>query len=576
MTASPLPKETDQVVTLARTFLARFFDNDVTGGSEDVRHSFLWLLGAMALPGFWAATARLGAWTRIALFRGPDALRMESAPDKIFILGTSMVMVAMLTAIVWQSLLIDRRDVLVIGSYPVRHRTVLAGKFGALVAFFGIITVAMQTIASFFYGMFLGMHGGPLFGLWQMLVHFVVSGAAGLFMYLSVIAAQGLLLGLAGPRQFGRLAPVLQLVLITGALLLFAMLPLTAGSAAGPIYGLPAREMANVLWMPPVWFLGLYETLLGTSNPVLHQLAGRALAALAAVAAIALLSYPLAYRRVVNAALVGAAVAATRGPVRRLIALVPSLLARHHVARAGLQFVMATIGRTTLHRLVIAMALGIGTAFIVPVVSVNLGAPASYPTPGLLSVSTLLMLFLLVALRVAVALPAELSGTWLFAISGDESSRWYRIAVRRFFWAAGVVPPTMTSLVAFWIVWGPAVAWQHALLSVGVGIVLVEILVAGLSGVPCGRAYAPGGARLRSRWPWYLLLLVTLNIYIPQAEARLLRGPSGVPILAAVLVALALAVRLRADWRQRQGVDGMDPEAMTVIDLQGTGVGTRS
>jgi hypothetical protein len=566
------PREPDQIKTLARTFLARFFDNDITGGSTDLRHSFLGLLGAIALPGVWMASVRAGAWSRIAQIRGPEAVRFESAPEKVFILGTSMVIVAGLAAIVWQSLLIDRRDVIVLGSFPVRRRTVLAGKFGALVAFFGIITAAMQTIASCFFGLTLGMHGGPLFGLWTIVAHFVAASAAGLFMYLSVIAAQGLLLGVAGPRQSARFAPILQLALITGALLLFAMLPLTAGATPGPVYGLRAREMHGVLWMPPVWFFGLYETILGTSNATLHMLAGRAMLALSAAAGLALVSYPLAYRRVVQDALVGAPVAARLGPVRRFAALVPRLLARDHITRATLQFGMATIGRMTLHRLVIAIALGIGAAFVVPVVSVNLNSDLPLPTPGMLSVSTLLMFCLLVALRVAVALPAELDAAWIFAMAGETGSLRHRIAARRLLWITGVVPPTLLAFTIFWIVWGPNVAWPHALLSLAVGAVLVELLLAGLKGVPCAEPYMPGGARLQSRWPWYLLLLVSLNIYVPQAEAMLLRGSSGTWILAGVLALDALIVRLWADRRHRLGIDRLQTDEVTLIDLKGTSV----
>ena len=565
------PREPEQIKTLARTFLARFFDNDITGGSTDLRHSFLYLLGAIALPGVWMANVKMGAWNRIAQIRGAEAVRLESAPEKVFILGTSMVIIAGLAAIVWQSLLIDRRDVIVLGSFPVRHRTVLAGKFGALVGFFGIVTAAMQTAASFFWGLTLGMHGGPLFGLWTIVAHFVAAAAAGLFMYLVVIAAQGLLLGFAGPRQSARLAPLLQIVLITGALLLFALLPLTAGATPGPVYGMRAREMHGVLWMPPVWFFGLYETILGTSNATVHMLAGRALLGLVAAGGLALLSYPLAYQRVVQDALVGAPVAARLGPVRRLMAFVPRLLARHHVTRATLQFAMATIGRMTLHRLVIAIALGIGAAFVVPVVSVNLNADLPLPTPGMLSVSTLLMFCLLVALRVAIALPAELAGAWIFAM-GDTATLRHRTAARRLLWVTGVLPPTLVAFAIFWVFWNFGVAWRHALLSIAIGGLLVELLLAGLKGVPCAEPYAPGGARLQSRWPWYLLLLVSLNIYIPQGEAMLLRGQYGVPIMAGVLIVDMLIVRLWADRRHRLGIDRFQVDEVTLIDLKGTSV----
>ncbi len=98
------------------------------------------------------------------------------------------------------------------------------------------------------------------------------------------------------------------------------------------------------------------------------------------------------------------------------------------------------------------------------------------------------MFFLLVSLRVAVALPAELAGAWLFETAGDEMSRWFRVAVRRFFWVAGVLPPVLFSAVAFWVSWNWSVAWRHALLSFAVGALLVELLAAGIKGVPCGRA----------------------------------------------------------------------------------------
>jgi hypothetical protein len=157
-------------------------------------------------------------------------------------------------------------------------------------------------------------------------------------------------------------------------------------------------------------------------------------------------------------------------------------------------------------------------------------------------------------------------------MAGDTGTLRHRIAARRLLWITGVVPPTLLALAIFWIIWGPNVAWQHALLSLAVGAVLVELLLAGLKGVPCAEPYAPGGARLQSRWPWYLLLLVSLNIYVPQAEAMLLGGSSGVPILAGVLAVDALIVRLWADRRHRLGIDRLQADEVTLIDLKGTSV----
>ena len=52
-----------------------------------------------------------------------------------------------------------------------------------------------------------------------------------------------------------------------------------------------------VLWFPPFWFLGMYQTLLdGASTlPIFRELAGIGFAALLGVAALGVAAYPVAY-----------------------------------------------------------------------------------------------------------------------------------------------------------------------------------------------------------------------------------------------------------------------------------------
>src|ERR1039458_4294426 len=50
-------------------------------------------------------------------------------------------------------------------------------------------------------------------------------------------------------------------------------------------------------WLPPVWFLGLCQTMSGDPDPAMRALAHRALAALAMAVALVLLTYWMGYRR---------------------------------------------------------------------------------------------------------------------------------------------------------------------------------------------------------------------------------------------------------------------------------------
>jgi hypothetical protein len=562
-----LPAERGQIVALARAFLARFFDNDLTAGSTDLKHSFFWLIAAAAMPGIAMPNSKMEAWPRMAILRapegGPEFLRMSASVDIVFAIGVTMITMGLLATVVWNSLLLDRRDALVLGSFPVRHRTVLAGKILALIAFFGIVFAGIHPLAAIFYGLHLGAPiDGIAFGLKLSAVYLLVSILAGLFVVLVVVGAQGLLLSVLGPRLFARVTPTLQMGLVASVVLLFVALPFAATETAGPVYALRPVSRSGVLWMPPVWFFGLYETLLGGTLPVLHVLSERAITALGLASGVALVTYPLAYHRVVNAAVVGTAARQRRPLTARLSAAVPLLLTRDPVSRATIQFAMTTIGRVGLHRLVLAMAAGVALAFIVPIVGSNLAMRPTRPTMGLLAMPIALMVFVLIGLRIALALPADLAANWVFRTSAGSMRREHRSGTRRFLWFAGIAFPLLLSLPALGVLWGPRVFVLHGIVCIAVGVLVVEIAIRRFEGVPCTIPFEPGRAKLQGRWPLYLIGLMTLTVTVPGIEAELLRMRSilGPLIISALMLIVAGGVSYWSSVQPAANESGMEPE----------------
>jgi hypothetical protein len=79
---------------LTRVFFGRFFESDLTSGSDALRGSIFYLLAFLAAPGI-AAPFFIGlgssyqtpgvagwGWSMIAKQLGPDALRLASLNDK--------------------------------------------------------------------------------------------------------------------------------------------------------------------------------------------------------------------------------------------------------------------------------------------------------------------------------------------------------------------------------------------------------------------------------------------------------------------------------------------------------------
>ncbi|MBA2259191.1 MAG: hypothetical protein H0W18_09860, partial [Acidobacteria bacterium] len=93
-------------------------------------------------------------------------------------------------------------------------RTVVAAKLMALVAYVGLVAVAMHGVGSIFWGMILGDKVSLFFSLRGIVAHFAASAAASMSVLLGVAAAQGLTFALVGPRLFRRVSTVLQIVVV--------------------------------------------------------------------------------------------------------------------------------------------------------------------------------------------------------------------------------------------------------------------------------------------------------------------------------------------------------------------------
>jgi hypothetical protein len=223
---------------------------------------------------------------------------------------------------------------------------------------------------------------------------------------------------------------------------------------------------------------------------------------------------------------------------------------------------MATIGRVGLHRLVLAMAVGVALAFIMPIVGTNLEMAPPRPTMGLLAMPIVLTVFVVIGLRIALALPADLAANWLFRTSAGSMRREHRIGTRRFLWFAGIGLPLLLSLPAIGALWGPRVLVLHAIVCTAAGVLVVEIAIRRFEGVPCTLPFEPGRAKLQARWPLYLIGVMTLTLTVPGIEAELLRMQSilGPLIISAVMLIGAAAVSYWSSIQPAANESGMEPE----------------
>ena len=528
--------------TLVRAFVGRFFENEIAAGSNDLKSSFFWLVAFFAPLGVMFPWLMVFEYSVVAMAGGPELLRTQSMADKLFYLGFGMVATGGVTIVTWHGLLLDRRDALVLGVLPVGGWTVVSAKLLALAIYGALVTTGMHALASLNYGLLLGQASPTVVMLRIAAAHFTASVLASLSTLFAVAAVQGVVLVTAGPRLFARLSPLLQVATTMALLALAISLPSTS---MGIVQAVGAGD-GWIAYSPPAWFLGIYEVVLGTSSPVLHDLARRALVAGAVAVVVTIVVYPLAFRRVARAAVEMGPAASTRSS--RIAAWLERALSRRPVVRGATQFLLATLLRVERHRFVLALSAGVAATFVLPAVVASLRVAETVTTPpvAVLAAPLLAMTAVLIGLRLAVSLPGDVRANWIFSLLsvGDREAQ---TAVRRVLYMVGV-----GLVVGGWIAatagrWEIGLVITHASLTAAIGVMVSEALLYRREGLACARSWRPEGAGLRKWWPAYLAAFLLLDRGVPALSLAWQHRPWLTAALIGALLGGAFLLRRSSD-----------------------------
>ena len=555
---------------LARAFLARFFENDITGGSSDLRTSFFWLLAFLAVPGTFVPFLMMFNWEGYALMHGAGGLAIAARGAKVFYIGYAMVASGLISAITWSSLLLDTRDALVVGPLPVPGGLIVRAKLTALCVYIVMVAVITHALASMSYGLLLAARGTLAWAVSGAIAHMVASCAATSFVLFAVTAIQGLILALAGPRRFLAVSPWLQSGLVAVGLLGLLFLPTISSATVDTLAGRDP-DHAWILRTPPLWFLGLYEMILrNVEDAPLTSLGITALVGLAGTAALTLVTYPLAYRRMVSAVTEMTPAIGGRTWIGQAIGrLVVTLAGRDSVSRSAAQFLLTTMRRSLRHRIAVAIAAGITIAIVSPTIfrwAPHLRDLPPTPPIDLLALPLVVMTFTLIGVRLAAALPADLQSGWMLDGIG-ASRRAMRAGVwRTMFWIV-VVPVCLLTMIGAWRAWGVGVAAPHVCVSLALGIVEIEALLWGFDAFPCSRPWRPERAQLRKLWPAYLVGFIFVVRLLPMLERR--RNFAAWPWIVASFAIVTILLRVTHRRRPISTDDDADQPQVQLLNLGG-------
>ncbi|HTJ28971.1 MAG TPA: hypothetical protein VL346_00630 [Acidobacteriaceae bacterium] len=546
-----------RIQALYEHFFRRFFDNDTLSTEGETETTVVRALCTVAVPPLMAAF-----WLYPHYAQYPPRNIWAVASDRYFFVLYSFIVMGLVATVEWEMLFPDRADFQILLPLGLREWEMFWAKGKALLKFLGMFLIAANLFPTFFYAAASTPPRGPI---WRNIgIHAVASLASGTFAAFALLAIGGIAVCLIPPRWFRRVSTVVQTLTVTALVGMFLPFPFFGSH----MQMLLSSSTGISRWLPPVWFLGLYERMIrgAAATPAAGALTATALWALAISVAAAIAIYPLAWARQRRRAMEGDGRAQPQRS-RSLLRPVLHRLLRMPQQRAVFHFITQTITRSQRYQLYLAfyggtgLALAACCAFILRERGGILGIGIS--NAGIRAVLPLLLFWIAMGLRTAFAFPVDMRARWIFPMSlkADRDTEQTHTAragqLWLFFALLGVVVLFPFALTAAGLWWWPVLL--ETACSLLVVVLLAAALFVGRTQIPFTRPRLPGRKALPVVMVTYAAIFPALVLSTVQLELAAERRAA---ILGwAIAGAAAALLILRAlDLLACKGIIGAFPE----------------
>jgi hypothetical protein len=436
----------------------------------------------------------------------------------------------------------------------------LAGKAAALIGFLGLFLVGCNLCGTLMLPAITRhivvvnghvMVRGEFFR--QVYAHGIAVLLAGMFSALLFLALGGVLLCVLKASQFRIVSPILQMLSVAA----LALLMLGYVQFGGSMQAMLSGSLGRARWIPPLWFLGVYELLFhGSAAPAFaREMARYAVRGTMTAAVVVLLTYPIAWARMRRMAVEGAS-CKRRRPSRWLAPLV-HMVVRRPEERAVFHFIGQTIARNNRYQVYlavywgtgVALAVACGTTWRVSGVGIQLGSSDN----GLHAIMPLLLFWVIAGLRSAFAFPINLAAGWIFRSTGVRIGECTTAARRWVFLCSVAVTCSIVVMLRM-------VGWdlRHLVVQAVFGLCLCVLLTDGFffqKSVPFTRPRMPGKTSRPLMLTLYVGVLPLFLLGVIRMELRMEES-----LMKLLLLGLAVAMIHVATRLMRRGPDEVEEE----------------
>jgi hypothetical protein len=566
-----------QRLYLVRHFFGRFFDSEVLSLIQTEMHIlFIQILALLALPGLLKTFLSITKYVMLA--HGTIAERDQAALiDAHFFICLSMILTGFVTVFEWDALFPDKKDFYNLAPLPINPKTIFFAKLAALSLFILLFNIATNGVPAWFFpGEVLttsripGQAGyhipfGAVFK--YQLAHGASLFLSSLFVFTSFLAIRALILFIF---------PVKLVRTVSRSAQLFLLLILLCSLFSFPVH-LILQNNFMIRLMPPFWFLGLYETLIGHHSLMLNSLAQTAYTAVFVSVMASLIGYTLSYQCSMQKGFQseGSATYAFSAVKRLLSRLLQKTILTRSIERASFHFIAQTVFRRQEQMLYWGSFIAVGIALIswdLNNIRNSRFTEISQHLPVLLSFPLIMSFFILVGLRFAFSIPADLHANWVFQTVQKQALKKAYGGVYKFTVLSIMLPLIALMTPLYLMILNPGLVFLHIIYVALLSLLLMEILLFQFIKIPFTCSYLPGKANLKLWWPAYVIACYIFSYSTTTLEQWMFRDMRRYVLF----LAIALIAFLRLNHFRRRHLETMreirfeeqPPDAITLLTIE--------
>ena len=519
---------------LLRVFAGRVFHGGGDADASEMNVALGVILILLAMPGLLVSLLLFEKYgSLLRWMRGDGTFDPFAAaiPDEYFFIVLSIVVTGAAAVWRWDALFLDRRDYANIVPLPVSLRRIFFSNLAAIFLLAAVLTLDVNAASVILFPVVVvGSQDSFSLLLRFAAGHAVTMIVSSVFSFFAVFALIGLLLAVLPYALFRRVSLYLRFLIA----LFFLALLATGFSVPTFLAQLTHLDKRAVLALPPVWFVGICETLWGNgANPYYAAMARSALIAFVFVLVVAIFSYTVSFRR----SFVRLPETTEAGPLPRSqlrlfpVAWFDCLLLREAPQRACFHFISRTLLRSEAHLQIasafVALGLVVSAQSLLSVFhqrATSAGEFLRSPAEPLLAIPFILAFCIIIGIRLAFEVPASLRSNWVFALWIDAETLQARSIARKILLTFSLAPLIPLCLISSFFLWGPAVALLHTLIFTACVVAFVEVLLLRFRKIPFTCSYPAFQSHSALLFSAYAFAFFIFTSDLPQLDLWALGG----------------------------------------------------